>query len=147
MIEDVGTGEKIDIMDTEHIWCVGVVEIKIITKSRKPLLYIHYEVRLESCLRNSYRDGIEDSMSTSFSTPREWLLWEPTPIEGTSLATPTAPTRTCWLVTWFTSLCRKRREDSMTSLSIESRRMIKFWLKKTRPAIDWARSLESEIRS
>ena len=33
-------------MDTEHIWCIGVVEIKIITKGRKPLLYIHYEVSI-----------------------------------------------------------------------------------------------------
>jgi hypothetical protein len=42
-IEDVKVGEKVDVRDTEHIWCVGLVELKISTLKRPPLLYIHYE--------------------------------------------------------------------------------------------------------
>lgn len=37
-------GDKIDVRDTEFIWCKGVVELKISTQNRHPLLYIHYEV-------------------------------------------------------------------------------------------------------
>lgn len=29
--------------DTEYIWCVGIVELKITSQNRPPLLYIHYE--------------------------------------------------------------------------------------------------------
>jgi hypothetical protein len=31
------------VLDTEHIWCSAIVELKIKTASKKPLLYIHYE--------------------------------------------------------------------------------------------------------
>lgn len=41
---DVKPGDKVDVRDTEYIWCVGVVELKITTQNRPPLLYIHYEV-------------------------------------------------------------------------------------------------------
>jgi hypothetical protein len=41
----VKVGDKVDVRDTEHIWCVGQVELKISTANRVPLLYIHYEVR------------------------------------------------------------------------------------------------------
>lgn len=40
----IKAGEKVDVRDTEYIWCVGTVELKISTVKRLPLLYIHYEV-------------------------------------------------------------------------------------------------------
>lgn len=36
-------GDKIDVRDTEYVWCVGIVELKILSEHREPLLYIHYE--------------------------------------------------------------------------------------------------------
>lgn len=39
----VKAGEKVDVRDTEYIWCSGVIELKITTLNRLPLLYIHYE--------------------------------------------------------------------------------------------------------
>jgi hypothetical protein len=30
-VKDVKAGEKIDIKDTEQVWCVGVIELKIST--------------------------------------------------------------------------------------------------------------------
>lgn len=36
-------GDRIDVLDTEHIWCSAVVELKIKTAEKPPLLYIHYE--------------------------------------------------------------------------------------------------------
>jgi hypothetical protein len=42
----VKAGDKIDVRDTEYIWCSGEVELKIYTLNRSPLLYIHYEVSL-----------------------------------------------------------------------------------------------------
>jgi hypothetical protein len=39
----VKPGEKVDVRDTEHIWCVGQIELKICTQNRQALLYIHYE--------------------------------------------------------------------------------------------------------
>jgi hypothetical protein len=43
--KEVKIGEKVDVRDTEYIWCVGTVELKISTINRKPLLYVHYNVR------------------------------------------------------------------------------------------------------
>lgn len=37
-------GDKVDVRDTEYIWCTGVIELKISTLNRLPLLYVHYEV-------------------------------------------------------------------------------------------------------
>jgi hypothetical protein len=35
---------RLDVLDTEHIWCTAVVELKINTvESKTPLLLIHYE--------------------------------------------------------------------------------------------------------
>ena len=39
----IKAGDKVDVRDTEHIWCVGFVELKITTLNRPPLLYIHFE--------------------------------------------------------------------------------------------------------
>lgn len=36
-------GQKVDVLDTEHIWCTAEVEIKILAEDRKPLLYLHYD--------------------------------------------------------------------------------------------------------
>lgn len=41
---DVKAGDKIDIKDTEHVWCIGTIELKISSQNHYPLLYIHYEV-------------------------------------------------------------------------------------------------------
>jgi hypothetical protein len=43
-LKDVKVGEKIDVRDTEYIWCVGEVELKITSEKHLPVLYIHYEV-------------------------------------------------------------------------------------------------------
>ena len=42
--QNVKAGDKIDVRDTEEIWCSGKIELKISTINRLPLLYIHYEV-------------------------------------------------------------------------------------------------------
>ena len=39
----VKVGDKVDVRDSEHIWCVANVELKISTLNRQALLYIHYE--------------------------------------------------------------------------------------------------------
>ena len=39
----VKAGDKVDVRDTEHIWCVGQIELKISTQNRPALIYIHYE--------------------------------------------------------------------------------------------------------
>lgn len=42
-MKDVKAGEKLDVLDTEHIWCTAVVELKIKAANKQPLLYLHYE--------------------------------------------------------------------------------------------------------
>mmetsp|Transcript_27262 Transcript_27262/g.26310 ORF Transcript_27262/g.26310 Transcript_27262/m.26310 type:complete len:82 (+) Transcript_27262:730-975(+) len=42
-IENIEVGQKIDVRDTEYIWCVGVVKIKIESAHKEPLLVIHYD--------------------------------------------------------------------------------------------------------
>jgi len=39
----IKVGDKVDVRDTEHIWCAGLIELKISTQNRQPLLYIHYD--------------------------------------------------------------------------------------------------------
>ena len=46
-IKEIKAGSKIDVRDTEYVWCVGNVELKITSLTNPPLLYIHYEVILE----------------------------------------------------------------------------------------------------
>lgn len=48
MLSDIKAGEKIDVRDTEYIWCTGNVEQKVTTPNKPPLLFIHYEVSLNS---------------------------------------------------------------------------------------------------
>ena len=43
IVKEVKAGDKLDVRDTEYVWCKAVVELKIISKKRKPLLYVHYE--------------------------------------------------------------------------------------------------------
>ena len=45
LLKEIKVGQKVDVRDTEYIWCVGTVELKINTLNRPPLLYVHYEVR------------------------------------------------------------------------------------------------------
>jgi|LauGreDrversion4_2_1035121.scaffolds.fasta_scaffold197461_1 hypothetical protein len=42
--KEVKLGERVDVRDTEFIWCLSTIELKISTIGRKPLLYIHYNV-------------------------------------------------------------------------------------------------------
>ena len=42
-LKSVKVGERIDVCDTENIWCTAQVEIVIKTANRKDLLYVHYE--------------------------------------------------------------------------------------------------------
>lgn len=43
-LDEVKVGDKIDVRDTEYIWCIGNVELKITSEKHHPVLYIHYEV-------------------------------------------------------------------------------------------------------
>ena len=42
-LKKVKAGDKIDVRDTEYIWCPAIVETKIEVYGKTPLLYIHYE--------------------------------------------------------------------------------------------------------
>lgn len=42
-VQTVKAGDKIDVNDTENIWCRATVELVIKTQSRQNLLYLHYE--------------------------------------------------------------------------------------------------------
>ena len=42
-LEQVDVGSKIDVRDTEYIWCIGLVKIKIESAHKELLLVIHYE--------------------------------------------------------------------------------------------------------
>jgi hypothetical protein len=42
----VKAGEKIDVRDTEYVWCIGLIELVITSLTHSPLLYIHFEVSL-----------------------------------------------------------------------------------------------------
>jgi hypothetical protein len=41
-VAEIKVGEVVDIRDTEYIWCVGTIELKIKTMNHLPLLYVHY---------------------------------------------------------------------------------------------------------
>lgn len=36
-------GEKLDVCDTEYIWCKATVEVVVKSTQRRDLLYLHYE--------------------------------------------------------------------------------------------------------
>lgn len=42
-VEKIEVGDKLDIRDTEYIWCVGTVQIKIESPNKDPMLVVHYE--------------------------------------------------------------------------------------------------------
>ena len=42
-VENVECGERIDIRDTEYIWCEGRVKIKIEAANKENLVVVHYE--------------------------------------------------------------------------------------------------------
>lgn len=42
-VKSVKAGQKLDVCDTEHIWCKATIELVIKTQNRKDLLYVHYE--------------------------------------------------------------------------------------------------------
>jgi hypothetical protein len=42
-LEKVEVSDKIDIRDTEYVWCEGVVKIKIESPNKETLLVVHYE--------------------------------------------------------------------------------------------------------
>ena len=42
-IDSIEPGAKIDVRDTEYIWCSGTVKIKIECPNKDPLLVVHYE--------------------------------------------------------------------------------------------------------
>jgi hypothetical protein len=39
----VKAGDKIDVCDTENIWCMATVELVIKSANRRDLFYLHYE--------------------------------------------------------------------------------------------------------
>jgi len=42
-VTSVQAGEKLDVCDTEYIWCKATVEIVVKSAHRKDMLYLHYE--------------------------------------------------------------------------------------------------------
>ena len=50
-VQTVKAGDKIDVNDTENIWCRATVELVIKTQSRQNLLYLHYEGCYQAALR------------------------------------------------------------------------------------------------
>ncbi len=42
-LENVEVGDAIDVRDTEYIWCVGSVKMKIESPNKEPLIIVHYE--------------------------------------------------------------------------------------------------------
>ena len=42
-VRSVKAGDKIDVLDTENIWCKATVELVCKALNRKDLLYIHYD--------------------------------------------------------------------------------------------------------
>ena len=42
-VKSVKPGEKLDVCDTEFIWCKATVELVIKSHNRRELLYVHYE--------------------------------------------------------------------------------------------------------
>ena len=43
LLSQIKVGDKVDVRDTEYVWCKAIVELKVLSESRKPLLYVHYE--------------------------------------------------------------------------------------------------------
>ena len=42
-VQSVKPGDKVDVNDTENIWCRATVELVVKTQNRQNLLYLHYE--------------------------------------------------------------------------------------------------------
>ncbi len=43
-VKKILAGQKLDVLDTEHIWCQALVELKLqVSESEVPLLLIHYD--------------------------------------------------------------------------------------------------------
>ena len=40
---ELKVGNKLDVRDTEHIWCIATIEQIIRKKFKTPLVYVHYE--------------------------------------------------------------------------------------------------------
>jgi len=45
-VKHVNVGDNVDVRDTEYIWCVAQVKMKIESSAREPLILVHYEVSL-----------------------------------------------------------------------------------------------------
>ena len=43
-VKECKVGDKIDVRDTQSMWCAANIELKISSEKRQPILYIHYEV-------------------------------------------------------------------------------------------------------
>ena len=42
-LDKVEVSEKVDIRDTEYVWCEGAIKIKIESPNKETLLVVHYE--------------------------------------------------------------------------------------------------------
>ena len=42
-IDKIEVGEKIDVRDTDYIWCIGTVRMIIESATREPIIAVHYE--------------------------------------------------------------------------------------------------------
>jgi len=43
VVKNVKPGDKLDVCDTEYIWCKATVELVVKSKIRKDLIYLNYE--------------------------------------------------------------------------------------------------------
>ena len=58
-VKEVKPGDMLDVLDTEYVWCKATVELKIRSQGRQPLLFIHYEVSIQSYLDFDFVLGME----------------------------------------------------------------------------------------
>jgi hypothetical protein len=96
----VKAGDKVDVRDTEYVWCIGTVELKITTVNHPPLLYIHFEVIILIIIIDN-RDGIEDMMSISTKTQRDWHHKVHIQVEQIFLSIRCVLIRTCSLANLY----------------------------------------------
>lgn len=94
-VEPIKPGEKVDALDTEYIWCRAQVELKIQARGRKPLLYLHYEVRQAFKLTKFLLRAGAGSTTNTFT----WILAGSPHSASSPIATTFRGTRTTRLIT------------------------------------------------
>ena len=66
---------KVDVRDTEYIWCHGLIKLKITYPDAPAVLLVHYDVKtLEYKFEIDFRDGAEYMMNSFLKILQELLL-------------------------------------------------------------------------